>query len=308
LQDFISEHQVIQIRRILVPTDFSKIARHALEHAIVIGRWYRSNITALHVGNPMILFGTVAPVPPTMVEALAGDSNRGELETEVRNWLSPAAAAGLATDAIVEQGNPARCILAHARSLPADLIVIGTHGHGAFERLVLGSVAEKVLRKAPCPVLTIPPRQEGSSALPFAHVLCPIDFSDSSIAALQHALSLVQESNARLTLLHVFEWSSDEATAKRVLESSDYHRQLEAETREHLERLIPTDARNWCAPETRLAFGKAYQQILGLAESEHVDLIVMGVRGRNPFDLMMFGSTVNQVVRQARCPVLTRRT
>ena len=295
------------IRRILCPTDFSDISRHALEHAIVIARWYDARITALHVGNPMILLGTFVPVPPAASERLSGGSNRQRMEEQVRAWLSPATAAGLRTDVIVDQGNPARCILEHAGTVPADLIVIGTHGQSGFERLVLGSVAEKVLRKATCPVMTVPPRAAGASTLPFAHVLCPVDFSDSSIAALRFAFSLAQESDARLTLLHVFEWPSDEASARRVIETSEFHRQWEAEARHQLEDLIPADVRNWCAPDPKLAFGKAYQQILSLAASEQVDLIVMGVRGRNALDLMLFGSTTNQVVRQASCPVLTLR-
>ncbi len=298
---------MIEFQGILCPTDFSDISRHALEHAIVIGRWYGSRITALHVDTPMIVVGTSDLVSPAASELLPGESNRQRLEEQVRAWLSPATAAGLQTHVIVDEGNPATCILEHARTSSADLIVIGTHGQSGFERLVLGSVAEKVLRKAACPVMTVPPHAAGASKLPFAHVLCAIDFSDSSIAALQFALSLAQESNARLTLLHVFEWPSDEASARRVLETSEFHRQWETEKRHQLEGLIPADVRDWCAPEPKLAFGKAYQQILNLAASEQVDVIVMGVRGRNPIDLMLFGSTTNQVVRHAACPVLTLR-
>jgi nucleotide-binding universal stress UspA family protein len=143
---------------------------------------------------------------------------------------------------------------------------------------------------------------------PVTQLLCPVDFSDSSTVALRFAISLAQESNAHLTLLHVFEWPSDEASARRVLETSEFHRQWEAETRHQLEALIPDDVRNWCTPEPRLAFGKAYQQILSVAATEHADLIVMGVQGRNAIDMMLFGSTTQQVVRQASCPVLTLRS
>jgi nucleotide-binding universal stress UspA family protein len=298
---------VVEIRHILCPTDLSDISRHALDHAVVIARWYEAQITVLHVENPMVVLGTFVPIAPAASEITPGESHQQRLEEQLRAWLAPATAAGLRTNVIVEQGNPARCILDHARTLPADLIVIGTHGQSGFERLVLGSVAEKVLRKSTCPVMTVPPRTVGTAKLPFAHVLCPIDFSDSSIAATEFAFSLAQEANARLTLLHVFEWPSDEASARRVLDMSEFHRQWEAETREKLDGLIPAEVRNWCAPESKLAFGKAYQQILHLAKNEQVDLIVMGVRGRNPVDLMLFGSTTNQVVRQAVCPVLTLR-
>ena len=303
------EIHMLEIQRILCPIDFSDASRHALAHAVGIGQWYGARITALNVGSPMMILLS----PPVLFtefsgEVLPGNTNRQALEDRVRDWLSPARSAGLQTDIIVDEGNPAACILEHAASLPANLIVMGTHGRGGFDRLVLGSVAEKVLRKATCPVMTVPPPAVRTSKLPFAQLLCPVDFSDSSIAALRFAFSLAQESNARLTLLHVFEWPSDEASARRVLETSEFHRQWEVETRRQLEALMPDEVRNWCTPEPRLASGKAYQQILSLAASEHVDLIVMGVQGRNPLDLMLFGSTANQVVRQASCPVLTLRS
>ena len=301
---------MLDIQRILCPIDFSDASRRALAHAVTIGQWYGSHITALHVGNPMIVLTANPPV--LFAEAsdgvLAGKTSRLELEDHLGEWLAPAKSAGLQTDVVVDEGDPAARILERARSLPANLIVMGTHGRGGFERFVLGSAAEKVLRKATCPVMTVPPPSAVTSKLPFAHLLCPVDFSDSSIAALRFAFSLAQESNARLTLLHVFEWPSDEASARRVLETSEFHRQWEVETRQRLDALIPDEVRNWCTPEPKLAFGKAYQQILSVAMNEHVDLIVTGVQGRNALDLMLFGSTTNQVVMQAGCPVLTLRS
>ena len=206
---------MVEIRRILCPTDFSDSSRHALEHAMVIAGWYGSQIVALHVGNPMIVLSLALPVPPFPSGGVPGDTNRQRLEAELWTWLSPATAAGLQTDVVVDEGNPLGRILDHASSLRPDLIVMGTHGQSGFERLLLGSVAEKVIRKARCPVMTVPPPAASTSTLPFKRLLCPLDFSDSSTAALQFAFSLAQESNARLTLLHVFEWPSDEASARQ---------------------------------------------------------------------------------------------
>ena len=129
--------------------------RHALAHAVTIGHWYGSHITALHVGNPMIVLTATPPV--LFAEAPDGGftakTSRQELEDHVGEWLAPARSAGLQTEIIIDEGNPAACVLEHAASLPANLIVMGTHGRGGFERLALGSVAEKVLRKAKCPVI-----------------------------------------------------------------------------------------------------------------------------------------------------------
>ena len=105
-----------------------------------------------------------------------------------------------------------------SRSPAADLIVMGTHGRGGFQHLVLGSVTERVLRRAVCPVLTVPPRAQSTSRLTFRRLLCAIDFSESSMAALRFALSLAQESEARLTMLHVLEWPWEEPPPPRLEE------------------------------------------------------------------------------------------
>lgn len=299
---------MVDIRRILCPIDFSDGSRHALEHAVVMAGWYGSRLTALHIVKrvfriePPVLLSDFAagPVPP--------DADREALRESMRAWLEPAKKAGVEADALLDGGKPATRILERAASLPADLVVMGTHGRSGFERFLLGSVTEKVLRKATCPVLTVPPPTASASKLPFKRLLCPVDFSDSSISALQFAFSIAQESDARLTVLHVFERTSDDQLlAKRASELSEFRRGWETETRQQLEGLIPDDVRNWCAPEPVLRYGKPYRQILTVAEAEHVDLIVMGVQGRNALDVMLFGSTTNQVVRQASCPVLTLR-
>jgi nucleotide-binding universal stress UspA family protein len=89
---------------------------------------------------------------------------------------------------------------------------------------------------------------------------------------------------------------------------AELRRLWDEDARRRLEALVTDDVRNWCRPEPVLAFGKAYQQILNAAETMHADLIVMGVHGRNPIDMMLFGSTTQHVVRKASCPVLTLRS
>jgi nucleotide-binding universal stress UspA family protein len=199
--------------------------------------------------------------------------------------------------------------------LRADLIVIGTHGTSGFEHLLLGSVTEKVLRKATCPVLTVPPRAQVISRLPFERLLCAVDFSDSSITALQAGFSLGEESSAVLTILHVLEWPWGEPPPPRLEDLppeqgaalAEYRRYCEKSAMTRLESLVPGSARASHPTVTRLRSGKPYVQILDVAAEERSDLIIIGVRGRRPLDVSLFGSTTNQVVRQARCPVLTLR-
>jgi nucleotide-binding universal stress UspA family protein len=207
-------------------------------------------------------------------------------------------------------GLPAKSILERAASLPADLIVMGTHGASGFERLMLGSVTEKVLRKATCPVLVVPRGADAPSGAPtlFTRILCAVDFSPCSHRALSYALSLAEEAGGELTLLHVIEGFAEEPLSYAHFDVPEYHRHLELAAGERLEQLVPRETRTWCKCTTTVRKGKPYREILEVAQQERTDVIVLGVRGRNPVDLALFGSTTNHVVRTAECPVLTVRS
>jgi nucleotide-binding universal stress UspA family protein len=292
------------IKRILCPIDLSEHTRYTLDHAVLMARWYTARITALHVCTPIVIpsvdFTVAGMTPP----AVLSDEEVKEVREKVVACVQ--AATTLDVDVIVDSGHPARCIVERAGSLPADLIVIGTHGSTGFEHLLLGSVTEKVLRKATCPMMTVPPHAQATSKLPFKRLLCPVDFSEPSLAALDFAYSVAQEGDAEVTILHVFD-AGDEPLTDRPINVPEFRRQVEHDVTMELEALVPETVRRWCRPQTRTARGKAYQQILAVAAEEGADLIVMGVHGRNALDLMLFGSTTNQVVRRATCPVLTLR-
>jgi CPA2 family monovalent cation:H+ antiporter-2 len=299
---------MIEIREILCPTDFSVESRHALEHAGVIAQWYGSRVTALHVIHlPVIL------EPSLLVAGLSDSSpipvsvNDREREEDLRAWLEPAQRAGIKTDVLVDQGNAARKIVEHADARRVDLVVLGTHGLSGFERFMLGSVTEHVLRKAKCAVMTVPPAAQAVARVPYKRILCPVDFSEPSLAALRFAFSLAEEADANVTVLHVFDWPADDQLFVERFDVPEFRRVVEDQGRRRLEALMTDDLRLWCKPSAKLAHGKPYRQILDVAAQENADLIVIGIRGRNPLDLMLFGSTANHVVRRASCPVLTLR-
>jgi nucleotide-binding universal stress UspA family protein len=189
----------------------------------------------------------------------------------------------------VAEGDVAGEILAQAQS--ADMVVMGTHGRSGFESLILGSAAEKVLRKVNCPLLTIPQATaEATDAVPalFHHIVAPVDFSDTSMRALTFAASLAYEADAHLTLLHVIElpqWR--QGTARRLHE------------------LVPAAARTCCHVDERVETGQAYRGILRLAAERRAGLIVVGAHGRGVVERMFVGSTAQHIVRRAVCPVLT---
>jgi nucleotide-binding universal stress UspA family protein len=289
------------VKKILCPVDLSDVSRHTIAHAALLARWYKARIAALHVCNPVTI--------PATDFARVGADVPGLTAEELKDAREQVAACfssitDVDIDLFVQTGQPAKQILAAATSLSADMIVIGTHGAGGFEHLLLGSVAEKVLRRSPCPVLTVPPQSRTTSTLPFKRILCPIDFSDSSLAALEFAFSLAQEGDADLTMLHVFEWPEGLLMTGPIV-SPEYRQSLESDASTRLENLVPAAVRDYCRPSIRFRDGKAHREILGVATDERCDLIIMGVHGRNVLDLMLFGSTTNQVIRHATCPVLT---
>ena len=301
----------VNIERILCPIDFSDASRHAVDQAVVFAGWYKARMTVLHVRGATL--GPAATLPVAGARH-ATDSETDALRKEAAAHCAAAASAGIALDIVIDVGQPASQIVERAKSLPADLIAMATHGTSGLEHLVLGSVTEKVLRKAPCPVVTVPPHAAGTAVLPFQRLLCAVDFSDSSLKALQYAFSLAEESKASLTILHVLEWpwqeppppAMSDLPAAQAAALTEYRRYCEESATTRLRSLVPATF-SASQATTRINHGKPYVETLRVAAEERPDLIVLGAHGHNPLELSVFGSTANQVVRRATCPVLTVR-
>jgi nucleotide-binding universal stress UspA family protein len=294
--------RAIEIQRILCPTDFSVFAERALALAIPVARWYHSAITILHVRPPL---PAVVSGGGTVVHRSAGPRASSAPDACLQTFARPAHKAGVQVETLVRDGDATREILACATRLASDLLVMGTHGRSGFERWVLGSVAEKVLRKAACPVLTIGPGNE-TGVHSWDPILCAVDFSASSRAALDYALALTRVARVRLEVLHVVE-SMPPFQPHPEIDIAAYRRWLIDEAYRALHELIPDDARERMVVGENVTFGKAYAEILRVARDAGSGLVVLGVRGRGAVDLALFGSTTNQVVRACASPVLTVR-
>lgn len=300
---------MIRIEQILCPVDFSDFSRRALDHALAIARWYKAAVTLLHV-QPIVV---PMPMTPEIIPSLVLTPEYREHLLESLRKFAETEGAGVPLRFELREGAAAREIGTVAAELGSDLVVMGTHGASGFERFVLGSVTERVLRKAPCPVMTVPPAAPDAMPVPplFKRILCATDFSESSRQALGYAASLAQEADACLTVLHVFEiegslpenWR-DKLTppsVRRALVDLEHDRQ------EQLAGAVPEEVRGYCTVETVMGRGTPYKEILRVAGETQSELIVMGVHGRSAADVLLLGSTTNHVVRQAACPVLTIR-
>ncbi len=292
-----------QIKSILCPVDFSEISIYAYEYAQSIAWHYKATLLLEYVLLSPKPLGFWNVYPQSYEESRRKE--RADIErqlhefanrhtrTEIRQqcYVQEAAQESSATDSILS--------LAEAQTV--NLIVMGTHGLRGFDRLVLGSVAEKVLRRAGCPVLTV--RKPAHHVTRQVHdpepvhlnkmLLCA-DFSDSAHHAAKYAFSMAKEYGAELTLLH-------------VLEDIPNPKDLQSATTQAMKQL-----EEYIAPETRggrdvkvlVRSGKPYIEITQLALEAQTDLVIMGVRGRGSLHTAIFGSTTHRVIQLGAAPVL----
>jgi len=279
------------IDRILCPVDFSDYSARAYDYAYSLALQYHAKLIVLHSVEPLISIYRDYISQPLIDNIFARQTEEAR---KIVRQLSEKHGGDVAVDVIVQWGYPSDTILAFAEDRKADLIVMGTHGRRGLDRVTMGSTTERVLRQASCAVLAVrePVREFVNPENPerpvhLRKVLCCVDFSEHSPRALEYAFSLAFQYQAEITLLHVQEDGKDEA-----------------ETLRSVEALIPADARDWAKPIALVRRGKPYQEIIDQASQAQTDLIVMGVRGRNAVDLLLFGSTTHRVIQLGPCPVL----
>lgn len=301
---------MIQIPHILCPIDGCDPSQHALEYAASLARWYGSSLTALFIFQDAPGIDIIPPLTLDPAHRLVLRSGlRSQLLRAVERQVGLVSRGAPRVDLVHhDAADAATGILDEATRSKPGLIVMGTHGRSGVERFLLGSVAEKVLRKARCPVTIVPPRVTAVAPgdARFDSVLCAVDFSDSALSALPYAISLAEEADAALTVLHVVEIPPEvrDGSARTVLDLQRLKTKVEAAVTARLERLIPSDVRPYCRVETAVAEGKAHQEILRVAAERESDIIVMGLHGQGMVDRLLFGSNTHQVVRAATCPVL----
>lgn len=302
---------MITLRHILCPVDLSEPSRRALQHAAALARWHEASLEVLYVDTTLPIeglseFGDFAIARPAVIAATPAM----RAADDVRSFVTRTGCQAEVDVAVEQSTHIEGAILQHARLLPADLIVMGSHGRSGVQRLLVGSVTEHVLRAATCPVLVVPPHDAvAPAAVSFKNIVCAIDFSESSLAALTWALSFAEEADARLLLLHVIEVPPELRASAVVTEHEidQLHAAFEADALERLRALIPAHASEYCSVETATASGAAGHAILALAKERHADLIVMGAQGQRAIERLVFGSKTRDVVCAATCPVLTVR-
>ncbi len=300
---------MLEIKLILCPVDFSEFSIRAYHHALSLAEHYRAELVAQHIVElsryPYADYGASGGDYQEFCRALR-EGGKEQLQEFVNNHTHDE----IRPELVVHQGTAPDCILSFAQAHKTDLIVMGTHGQRGFDRLVLGSVTNRVMRRAPCPVLAVckaphesivadtaadmAAGEERGRVHHLSRVLFCTDFSENSERALNYALSVRAEYDAELILLHVLEEVPGPAKMEEAV----------ATAMEQLDKLIPLEGRKTLKIKTAVRIGKPYRQIIQLALEAQIDLVAMGVHGRGALDLAVFGSTTYRVIQLGPCPVL----
>ena len=283
-----------QFENILFATDFSAAAAHAVPFVKKIARHFQSNLVALHVKLPVVN-------PMTQPTTWQADIVAARVFDKKHRDELLDTFAGINTEVMIEEGEIQSCLQSAIEKHNTDLVIIATRGRTGVAKVLLGSVAEEIFRTLPCPVLTVGPHSDPAKAN-IREILLATDFGSESQSAAAYAVSLAQEYQARLTLLHVV----PERKPGELVSWFD----VQESSKQLLRKLVPAGAEAWCRPEYLVERGDPAERILDLANLRAVDLIVLGAqpeKGIPGAATHLPIATAHKVVAHANCPVLTVR-
>jgi nucleotide-binding universal stress UspA family protein len=293
----------MQLKLILCPVDFSEFSAAAYGYALSVAEHYQAHVICLHIVElwkyPFADYGACRADFAKLCQAL-----REGGEQQLLEFAKKHSTHSIHPQLVVQQGNASDSVLLFAQAHGVELIVMGTHGRRGLDRLVLGSTTDRVIRRAPCPVLVVSdPSHDAMCTGPdgrhrLNRILHCTDFSPASECALGYAISVAAEYAAELTMLHVAEKEPDLARAETVI----------ATRTERLEKMRPESQRLGLKVKTAVRFGKPYEEINRHASEARIHLITMAARGGDALDRAVFGSTTYRVIQLGPCPVLAIHT
>jgi nucleotide-binding universal stress UspA family protein len=307
--------------RLLVPLDGSSLAEAILLQV--------TELASLHGAEVVLLRVAHAHAFPATDEIEAQVRAVQEADAYLAGVAQRLKAGGIKVQCVVRYGQAAEEILDHAGVGGVDLIAMSTHGRSGMRRWMLGSVAEKVLRAAPVPVLLV--RARGQASAEFApqagrhlepgqskavqciptvirHILCPVDFSQASKEIVENAGALALRFGADLTVLHSV-YDPLDITCSHIPHPplEQLREEMIRVAEQTLQRLVTRKLRHLPRAKAVVVTGPPFEQITRYAREHAVDLIVMGTQGVSGLDHLIMGSTAERVIRHAPCPVFSIR-
>lgn len=306
----IGTETALRLQRILVPVDFSTPSVEALRFALPLARQTGARIDLLHVVAPFVVPLDASDFHGKWDQYQARQMRQAT--ARLRRLAANKLARALRGDSLVREGSPAAVITAVAGERESELLILSTQGHTGLKRFLLGSTAEAVVRRAPCPVLTVRPcgsdRARTSPCTKpggMRSILVPVDFSERSRSLIQYAAAFAARFGASLVLLHVVDHIDIPsrvaymATGLQLVVLERGIRQLQ----ELAQRSLPPGIH----AERIVRVGTPYDVIRRVASLEHTDLIIIATRTHGGLQRILLGSTAARVVRHAPCPVLVLR-
>jgi nucleotide-binding universal stress UspA family protein len=282
----------------------------AVRQCVRLARQLSATVELVNVWEPVSLTAPevvlVSPATAATVEQAAETSSREQVDRAVDELRR----AGVTVTASSHKGGPpSRVIVELARARASDLIVMGTHGRRGFERALLGSVVERVLRHAPCPVLSVGPPSAGAELREVRRILVPVDLSENSEHALRFALGFGRLLGAEVEVVHVWDrpsWFDNQMTIVCDGEQRVLGELIHENTTRDLE-LFAREATpsSFSPPPCRLLSGSPAKELLVEIEGGRYDLVVLGTQGRGGLGHLVLGSMAEKLVRLSSKPVIT---
>jgi nucleotide-binding universal stress UspA family protein len=290
----------IIFERIVCPIDLTPESDESLRYGIALAKAYGARLLVINCVDSY---------------AVSGSRERkhikGLLDTAVRKHLRLPVSSDFTWETLLVDGDPKTAIAQAAAERRIDLIVMRSRRR-PYAAALMGSTAESICRTAPCPVLITHPREQDwagvtTNEIGLQRVLVAYDFSSDSELALSYGLSLAQEYQAEVHILHVLPARTVKPAAPEIafLPSGADNGFREAASRLHSS--VPAETRVWCDVKQAVGEGHPYREVLSYADEQNIDLICMGASGTGFGMRALFGSNADRVLRQAPCPVLIAR-
>jgi nucleotide-binding universal stress UspA family protein len=297
------------VRNILVPIDFSTMSIQAIETAKRLAQRFGATVHLAHVRQFYYPAGFTAPMPPVVPFSVVSYDQEAE-KTTARQLNALTAKHGLsrATCHLLSGAPAFDEICRLAQEIPADLIVMPTHGRTGLKHVFLGSTAERVVQHSPCPVFVARRKAQPSknvSRFTLNTILVPIDFSDFSLEGLNYAIWFADKFAANIFLLNAvhfgYAYTSD---GHGMYDLSALQEPVRQGAEEQMRGVVRRAKFGGIKFDTKVKVGVPFDVICTVAQENNIDLIITATHGRTGFKHVLIGSTAEQVVRHAPCPVL----
>lgn len=295
----------VRLKKILCATDFSDFSNHTLRYGVSLAREFGAKLYVCHVIDlpSAAIYGEI-----TLDHAELQNRFMADVQEQLDRLIG---GQPIDWEPLIETGRPVDKINAMVGKRKIDLVIAATHGRSGLKRLLLGSVTERLMHTLRCPLLIVNWSEHEfvspeASEIRLQRILVACDFSPDSRLAFEYGLSLAQEFQSELHLVHVIEPPVYKDFVTSAHEpGEDVQQVLYDRLNEKLTGMVPAEALNWCRLTTTLLSGNSFEELREYAVKHDVDLIALGIRGHSLVETMLVGSTTDRVVRSAPCPVLT---